>query len=274
MKEEELHIPMQQINNRIDQTASSPNLVVSLWNYRRYIAAVALILIVSGVFYYLSVPSMHTESRMVYVVEMNQSKDSVKTVILPDGSQVWLSNNTTLKYPSGFADESRRVELSGKAFFQVEHDPGRPFTVCTENNVVEVLGTAFSVNTEYAGQITETILLNGTVRIKRQGGDSGVILHPGQQALYDSGTRSLEINEVDAATLTAWRLGIISLHAASVCSIVELLEELYAVRLEINMESLKEKRYNFSFKPTKGIEAAIGQLQLITGKQINILPVE
>src|SRR5690606_23415354 len=39
------------------------------------------------------------------------------SIVLPDGSRVWLNAASTLRYPSRFDDLERRVELTGEAYF-------------------------------------------------------------------------------------------------------------------------------------------------------------
>ncbi len=66
------------------------------------------------------------------------------TVTLADGSRVILDANSTLDV--AFAERQRAVRLlNGHAFFDVAHDPGRPFTVQAAGRVVTALGTQFDV---------------------------------------------------------------------------------------------------------------------------------
>ena len=68
-------------------------------------------------------------------------------VRLPDGSQVWLNSETTIRFPVRFAAGKREVQLCGEAFFKVCRDTTAPFQVSTENGEITVLGTSFNVST-------------------------------------------------------------------------------------------------------------------------------
>ena len=60
------------------------------------------------------------------------------TIMLPDGSKVWLNSNTHIKYPSEFAQDRREVELNGEAYFSVERDPNRKFIVHSVEDQVTI----------------------------------------------------------------------------------------------------------------------------------------
>ena len=56
-------------------------------------------------------------------------------VVLPDGTRVWLNAQSSLRYPTTFKGDERRVELKGEAYFEVAASPAlsgggkRPFIV-------------------------------------------------------------------------------------------------------------------------------------------------
>ena len=67
----------------------------------------------------------------------------VKT--LEDGSVVLLAKETSLLYPEHFVADRRQVDLRGNAFFDIAKKQGQSFYIETERVSIEVLGTAFSV---------------------------------------------------------------------------------------------------------------------------------
>ncbi|PMV74965.1 FecR family protein, partial [Pseudomonas sp. GW101-1A09] len=84
-------------------------------------------------------------------------------ITLPDGTKVWLNAATTLKYPSRFTSNERKVEIDGEAYFEVTKNEQQPFkVVLSDSSVVTVLGTHFNVmsyNNELEKQVT---LLEGS----------------------------------------------------------------------------------------------------------------
>lgn len=82
---------------------------------------------------------------------------------LEDGSRVEL--NTASRLRTVLADRRREVWLDrGEAYFEVAHDPARPFTVHAGTSRVTVLGTKFAVRRD-AGRVTVSVA-EGRVRVE------------------------------------------------------------------------------------------------------------
>lgn len=64
---------------------------------------------------------------------------------LPDGTKVFLNENSTLTAAADFNEETRMVTLKGEAYFDVKRDETRPFIINANGTEVRVLGTSFNV---------------------------------------------------------------------------------------------------------------------------------
>ncbi len=265
-QEEELNASLKSVNERIN------NLNKRQYPISRYLkiwSSVAAILALGILSYHFI--TKESKNHTNYLVFTNNVPDSVMTLTLADGTNIWLRTNTTITYPEVFTGGIRDLELDGEAFFEVQKD-SLPFIIKTDAKLIKVLGTSFSVNTHSANNMVETVLMSGKVQIQRIGGESLTTLHPGQQALYSKDTKMLEINEVDANMLTSWRYGITSLSDVSINEIILCLENTYNIKIQINLDPLKDRRYNFSFKKSKGADEALKQLSFITGMSVQKLP--
>lgn len=110
--------------------------------YALRISAV-LFFLVASIFIVNSI-LISTRNEVVYQ-EISVPKGSRSTFNLPDGTKVWLSNNSTIKYPSKFIGRTRELEIEGEAYFEVTHKKRKPFIVNIGKNRIKVLGTHFSV---------------------------------------------------------------------------------------------------------------------------------
>ena len=85
-----------------------------------------------------------------------------RIVRLDDGTR--LSLNSVTRVRIAYDDSERRVELErGEAYFEVAHNPARPFIVTAGNHQVTALGTVFVVRYEAAQ--TAVTLLEGKVAV-------------------------------------------------------------------------------------------------------------
>ncbi|WP_191215901.1 FecR family protein [Parabacteroides distasonis] len=261
------------MNKRIDSIPyTSKRAIINIW--LKYVSIAALLFIcVSLSYLYITNPKDVTNPSNDLVTYTNEATDhSVKMIHLSDGTVVWLGRRTVLTAPSAFTGGKRVVCLNGEAFFNVTKDPSHPFVIQTNLHEVQVLGTSFEINTDEEAGICKTILMTGSVQIQDKSGNNLAVLTPGQQALYSQKTGNIEIEEVDVNALTSWRFGLISLSNVTVNEILRCLEETYQIRIQMNTASLENRRYNFSFKHSKGAEAALKQLFYITGMSASIQP--
>ncbi|AMJ65431.1 hypothetical protein AXW84_08325 [Hymenobacter sp. PAMC 26628] len=100
-------------------------------------------------------------------------------VRLPDGSRVWLNAHSRLHYRGLGAPASagtRAVQLTGEAYFEVVHNPTRPFLVSTATARVRVTGTAFNVRAYAAEDSVEVSVTRGRVWLLRLATPDSVLL--------------------------------------------------------------------------------------------------
>lgn len=133
-------------------------------------------------------------------------------LILPDGTKAWLNSASSIRYPTTFTGNERRVVVTGEVYFEVATHRLRsglkmPFKVIipprmegTGGAEIEVLGTHFNVKAYENESVINTTLLEGSIRIvKRQtanGKENSIILKPGQQAQILVGEKKLQVSEL------------------------------------------------------------------------------
>lgn len=110
------------------------------------------------------------------------SQDSL--ISLEDGSRVRLLAHSSLTWVQPFPKGQRAIQLEGKAFFEVAHDPSRPFTVLAGNILTTALGTSFWVTQETKNATPRVRLISGKVSIKERSENGSerllAYLSPGQ----------------------------------------------------------------------------------------------
>lgn len=129
-----------------------------------------------------------------------------RELALADGSRITL--NTHAAVAVDFSRQRRVVKLlEGEAYFQVAHDPTRPFSVVGTHGTVTVTGTAFNVY-EQDDKVTVTVS-SGRVRLYGEGEEhQAVELSAGLQASHDA-QGSGPVLRVDVTQALAWRSGLL-----------------------------------------------------------------
>lgn len=179
-------------------------------------------------------------------------------VTLPDGTKVWLNAASSIRYPTVFNDEERKVEVMGEVYFEVaraisSNGEKKPFIVdvlpstgrdgIQTGTRLEVLGTHFNVNA-YNNEVTiNTTLLEGSVRVSQSmTAQPAVTLKPGQQAqVYNyggvvpipenRGKVMKVINDADINKIMAWKNGLFNFEGASFAEVMGQLERWYDVEI-------------------------------------------
>lgn len=191
-----------------------------------------------------------------------------KEVELPDRSTLHL--NTDSQVEVDFNSTQRRVRLlKGEVFFDVAHNPARPFVVYAGDKHVTAVGTAFAVRwTENDLIVTVS---EGRVAVSTGPDDhsppigdepssSGSAEHfPSPDALVEAGQRlalpasagTKVIKAVSARELTrelAWRLGLLEFENAPLADVVREMERYTTLDIEILDEDLKDLKFGGIFR--------------------------
>jgi len=152
-------------------------------------------------------------------------------VILADGTHVWLNAASSLKYPISFSGNERRVEISGEAYFEVAHNASKPFKVMSDNQVIEVLGTHFNINTYTDEPAIKTTLLEGAVKISLLSKNkSELILKPGEQAIHIG--NHISKNLANTEETVAWKNGFFQFDNASLENVMRQISRWYDLEVE------------------------------------------
>ena len=216
-------------------------------------AAILLIPTLTFLFYTIS------EKRILKTEFTNAVVDSLeiiapmgsRTVVeLSDGSRVHLNYGSRIKYPQFFLEDRREIALEGEAYFEVAHNPEKPFIVKTGKLNVIALGTAFNVLAQADDHVVETTLVNGKVVLESEmsGGEKRRIgaMTPGQHVKYNVNTGNISSTKGNIEKYIAWKDGKLIFEDSPMAEVVEKLSRIYNVDIELAAE-VKDYNYTFVF---------------------------
>jgi hypothetical protein len=158
-------------------------------------------------------------------------------ITLSDGSKIWLNAASSIRFPVAFTGKTRKVEITGEAYFEVAKNKEMPFHVIVGSSEIEVLGTHFNINSYNDESAIKTTLLEGSVKVSNnlEGTKStSVYLVPGQQAGISKDGKISVSNNADFEETLAWKNGRFHFKSADLNSILRQISRWYNVDIEYN----------------------------------------
>lgn len=219
--------------------------LVSLWKTYSRAAAVLLFPLVLAYAIYNQVEIKQIDTEISYA-EINAPLGSRVKFSLPDGSSGWLNSASTLKYPIRFTD-SRNVELSGEAFFDIKKNISKPFNVKASGLNISVLGTKFNVTAYKDDTNVDIVLVSGKVRLNHLGSKKFIYMEPNERVIYKkSDKKVLSKTKVNSRKYSSWIEGKLIFRNDPIDEVARRLERWYKVDIVVN----KVANANFRLRAT------------------------
>ena len=226
-------------------------------------AAAAVFFLVAASSVYLSTIGKDTEANLI---QQYIPTAEIRTLTLPDGTQVQLNSQSTLLYPQNFTGKNRSVFLIGEANFKVKPDKRHPFIVKSNDFQVTALGTEFNVSAYPENPVLAATLISGSVLVEYNDLKSQVILKPNEQLAYNKDTRRHCLDNPDMKEVTAWQRGELVFREMSVKDIITVLERKYPYTFEYQLKNLKEDKYSFRFKDRAPLSEVMDIIVSVVGQ--------
>lgn len=207
----------------------------SAWTWAYSFAAILTVLIVSGLLIFM-------DTRPVLEYEVLAERGQKSTVILPDGSKVWLNSASKICYSSDFNKKNRDIILEGEAYFEVAKNKKIPFVVKASGLEVTAVGTQFNVRNYLEESTVSATLVEG--RVLACSKEQSAYLDYGQEAVLErsSGVMSTAMAS-DLQHLVPWRSSEILLSDESLEQLAKGLSRMYNVDVLFKSEDIKAYTY-------------------------------
>ena len=192
------------------------------------------------------------------------------SLVLSDGTKVWLNAESKLTYPIVFAENERNVTLVGEAYFEVKTDKNKPFRVLSDNQSVRVLGTSFNVKSYPEAEKIETTLVEGKVEVNLTRINQQTTLSPSQQAVYTRSTNQLTKATVDTDIYTGWKDDRFIFDEERLEDLLITLGRWYDVEVFYKNESQKNIRFTGEMKRQENFERILKLIQKTNSVQFTI----
>ncbi|HVU57747.1 MAG TPA: FecR domain-containing protein [Puia sp.] len=201
----------------------------SIGRMRWIAAASVLIAIAAGIIIVKYTPHTRPELRTPY--------GQISSRQLPDGTEVTMNANSSLRYGNNWNDkEDREVWVDGEAFFHVRRtQTNSRFIVHSEHFDIIVTGTQFNVSNRHGKD--NVLLQEGSVTIKTKDGKT-IAMQPGDFVSFDS---TLEKKVGCCKMLLAWKEHRLDAYDMPISQLATMINDIYGIRVRLEGDSTPYK---------------------------------
>lgn len=250
----EVEAGLNKVLNSLQLAPTTP--VVRLSNkgfwWKRGLAA-AVIIMVFGSIAWWYVYRQNDNNAALALLEKHNARGTKSTIVLPDGSKIWLNADSKIKYPPTFAGRLREVYLSGEAFFDVAKDATKPFIIHLSKGTVKVVGTSFNIRAYENEKLIETSVSTGRVafipaRTKTIQQPDTIFITPNNKVRYSLNDDQVKVEPTAAAEDKAWTDGKLIFKALTLEEIAIELERNFGKKVVFVDEEPKQYRLTGTFE--------------------------
>ena len=201
------------------------------------------------------------------------------SLLLGDGTRVWLNAESSIRFPAVFVGNERRVRVTGEVYFEVSTAQSTtsggkiPFMVEAGSMQVEVLGTRFNINAYDDEPVLKTTLLEGRVKLSKVAGPGQsatgrtIVLNPGEQGRLAGNNWEVK-DAVDLEQVIAWKNGLFHFDNDDLGSILKQLQRWYD--FETSYESPVSGRYSGVMKRQQNVSQVLSKIEMAGGVRFSI----
>lgn len=243
---ETVNLQFKQIRKKIRSESAKQRLNRVVTILSRAAAVLFIPLLVAALYFY----SNQIDS--AELLTLSTQKGEQTSVVLPDGSKVWLNVDTKLSYPVNYGIRSRQVELEGEAYFEVMKNRELPFEVSSGGITTKALGTSFVILSYPESSEIRSSLIEGSVEVKYRKGTK--ILKPGQQLIFKKDKPGITIQAFSEIDELAWKNEQLVFRLTPFYEVIEELEKWYDVRFEYDPAVFESETFTAKFKRYETLE--------------------
>jgi ferric-dicitrate binding protein FerR (iron transport regulator) len=181
-------------------------------------------------------------------------------LILPDGSMIWLRQNTEFQFTTTGA--TRQGRLNGRAYFEIKPDADQPFEIITTSGKITVLGTSFEIDASTANEVVVTVS-EGIVQLSNDQQQT-IELTRGE-------TGKITSSEIEKNNSTqpagSWRLTPRIFTQENLSAVLRDIEEKYFVRFDTQQPAINDCKVSFTLS-YPSIDELITILETLLSVQI------
>ena len=165
-------------------------------------------------------------------------------VVLPDGTQVWLNENSLLTYKD--KGRERSLVFEGEAYFDVATDSLKPFRIYSGRAITTVLGTEFNLRAYPDEAAVEVSVMEGRVALTKvtdqtttQAKLNRIELTPGQTGVFEKDKAIIKkLAEEPVQNKIAWKEQKLNFSGLTLAQVIPVIERYFDVKIVLENKTL------------------------------------
>lgn len=195
----------------------------------------------------------------------------IVSLLLPDGSHLYMNSGSRVTYPEKFEGRTRQIFVDGEIYADIAKDPKRPFVINSGDVSVDVLGTTFNMKSYSDAECVEVILLEGSVRfnVLDESHSNEMLMRPGNMLQYHRSTGTIDLDVFPKDKYNAFYKNR-SIHFFNITleDITTDLERLFCTKIVILNEELAKRKYFACFGNNESLDEILNAIN--ADKKISI----
>jgi transmembrane sensor len=190
---------------------------------------------------------------------LRSEPDRMMQTTLPDGSVVYIKANSVISYESTKTG-LRELDLKGEAFFDITHDPDQPFIVSTEQALIKVIGTTFSVQADNDNNIVNVYVESGLVQLtNRLKTDQSLLIEQGFTGILSKNGIEKKLN--DNENWLSWKTGKLEFRESSLIAVITDLNHTYGTNIILDNPEIGECHFTGTFLDHQPVDTVLEVLK-------------
>jgi len=221
--------------------------IVTRTNFRILVAAavLAFIIIIGGLILRISGKNSLNQT-LVASTQIVTNDGERATLFLADSTRVILNSGSSIEYDGHYNIKDRIIKFSGEAYFDVSHNPEKPFIVKLEQLSVIVTGTRFNIFSYANEDRIEATLEEGSIKVSIEGKEP-VTIEPGEQVVYFVKSGKIYVHDVITETYTSWKENKLRFNDTPFVEVLREIGRRYNVKFEVTSRELLNLKYTGTF---------------------------
>jgi len=222
-----------QENNRQQISEIKHKPVFKRWMFTA--ASIALIFTLS-----FSVWLIYSEHDVVLAAQA-----TIKEGILPDQTQIKLSENSKIIYSSRYGKKSRKIRLEGQAFFSVGHKGNGVLQINADETFIEDIGTKFTISAYPDSDEVKVKVNEGKVHFYTQK-NKGLVLTANETGIYDKQTKEFSVIEPEVYAVTKY-IKHIQFNGKCLRDAMDIIAKEYNIKIRFKEPGIGERKITVNF---------------------------